>query len=350
MDEGHLRVRRVLRLAIVLLTAMTSACTAQGLAGLRVWIDVPTGGARVGVGQTVNVRSHAYASEGVAEAMLVVNSVPYRRDPPSRPGATFTDITQVWVAGQPGEYLLEVVAYDTRGDASSPASIWLSVDAEVTATPTPSPEPTSTATPTVTPSPQVQATFWTERTSLASGECTQLHWETDNATAVSIDGASVALQGAQEVCPLGTITYHLLATAPGGSVEQSVTVAVTAPPDTEGPSITDGAPSPGVIWDGSACGPTVATISARVTDPSGVSGVELHYRVVRGSEQGQWRVLSLSPAGGDTYRTSLGPTELSASLSLYGGGVVEYFVRARDSAGNDSQSGTLSFEARLCFG
>lgn len=350
MNKGHLPIARVLRLAILLLTGLTSACSAQSMGGPRVWIDAPTIGARLSVGQAIDIHSHAYAREGVAEVMLVVNGVPYRRDPPSEPGASFTDISQSWLAEHPGQYTLQVMAFDTTGEASSPAIAWVTVGEAATATPTLAAPPTLTSTPTSTPPSPVQATFWADRTSLTRGECTTLHWDTQNAVTVTLDGVSVTPQGTGDVCPQETVTYLLQATAPHGSAEQSVAIAVSAPSDTSGPSIATVSHSPGSIWDGSACGPTSVTISASVSDPTGVAEVELHYRVVKGTEQGQWRVVTMSRAGGDTFRAILGPTELSASLVLYGGGVVEYSITARDGNGNLSQSGTFTLEAKLCFG
>ena len=58
----------------------------------------------------------------------------------------------------------------------------------------------------------------------------------------------------------------------------------------------------------------------------------------------------MSASGGGSYQAMLGPAELTASLALYGDGSVEYYIVAVDANGNSSQSGTGSFEAKLCFG
>ncbi len=348
-------MKRIQHLILILLLAwLISSCAPLPEANFRVWIDIPRDGARVSMGQMVNVQSHAYARKGVAEVMLIVNGVPYRRDPPAEPGADFTAISQSWFPEKPGEYALQVIAYDTRGEASSPASVWVSVVALVTATPTPMPEPTltPTAAATVTPSaiPAAQVNFWADKTSLVQGECTDLHWAAQNVTAVLLDGKSIAALGTKQICPTTTTTYRLHVAAPLGDIDRSVMVAVTvAAPDMSGPNVSGISHSPDVIWNGPTCGPISATVSANVTDPSGISKVELHYRVVKAPTQGSWRTLTMSHAGGSTYQATLGPTELEASLSSYGGGIVEYYIEAQDSQGNVSQIGTRVFEAKACL-
>jgi hypothetical protein len=317
---------------------------------------VPADAALISSGQSVDVHSHAYAQSGVAEVLLSVNGDPVRRDPPESPGATFAASTQTWMPEGPGKYTLEVVAYDTQGVASAPAVTHV----QVMEPPTPTPSPTATLTPTATPLPtptptstaipRAQASFWADDTSLTSGDCTLLHWEVVSATGVSLDGASVPPQGSRKVCPTQTTTYRLHVTAPPGDVDKTVAVTVTVPADTTGPSLSGVSNAPALIWDGASCGPTSATISARVSDPSGVSQVVLHYRVVRSPKAGVWRTLNMSAGGGDTFQATLGPAQLSASLTNYGGRQVEYYVVAADSKGNTSRSGAHTFEAKLCFG
>jgi hypothetical protein len=94
----------------------------------------------------------------------------------------------------------------------------------------------------------------------------------------------------------------------------------------------------------------VATITVTASDAAGVAQVELRYRVVKGSEQGTWRVRQMSAADGSAFSTTLGPSELSSSLAIYGGGTVEYRVTATDALGNAAQTGTATFPAQLCFG
>jgi hypothetical protein len=208
----------------------------------------------------------------------------------------------------------------------------------------------SAATSTFTPFPPVTAEFWADQTSLTAGQCTTLHWETEYATTVLLGTTAVAAQGARQFCPETSTSYRLRASGPSGEVERTVSLTVTAPQDTTGPALSGLSNTPGSIWDGSSCGPTTATISVTAADASGVTQVELHYRVVKGSEQGHWRVVSMTSAGGDSYSTVLGVAELTASLTLYGGGTVEYWVMATDSRGNSAQTGTATFAAQLCLG
>jgi hypothetical protein len=333
------------------------ACWAAGCAGrtganLRAWIDVPLEAAVITASEDVIVRSHAYAERGVAEFMLTVNGEPLRRDPPDAPGASFAAVSQPWAAPSPGSYKLEVIAYDLAGAASAPAVAHVQVVEPATPTPTsvPTNTPTPMPTPTPTPVPQAEALFWADNTSLTAGACTQLHWDVASAAGVSLDGNPVAPQGSQQACPTATTTYWLHVTAPSGDFDRSVTITVAAPADTAGPTVTEVSNSPALIWDGSSCGPTQATISANVSDPSAVSQVVLHYRVTRGGEAGSWQTLTMGSVGGGNYQATLGPAQLTASLPNYGEGLVEYYVVAVDALGNSTQSGSRGFEAKLCFG
>ncbi len=343
MSQGCAASRPLLRLLAALTALALAGCARAAATQPLAWIDVPASGAVVVVGQTVEVYSHAYAPAGVAEGMLAVNGEPYRREPAIEPGAPLAEFRQTWVAGEPGSYRLTFTAYDMAGAASQPAITSLTVITQPTPTPTPEPTPTPTPVP-------LAVEFSAERASLTAGECTRLLWRVEGAGVVLLDGADVDPEGQREVCPAATTTYRLQAFSETGSEERLVTVTVSPPPDTVGPTVTGLGHNPEYIWGGTMCGPTEATVSVTVSDPSGVAAVELHYRVVRGSEQGQWRVLSMARAGGGSYSRVLTLADLSASLPLYGDDVVEYYVVARDSVGNVSQSGTRSFLVRLCFG
>ena len=119
MGKNLLLWRLVLCLTLIALVGGALSCAVQPGTRPRAWIDVPKDGAQVSVNTPVTVTSHAYAREGVAEIMLSVNGEPYRREPPLQPGAPFTEITQQWLPGEPGEYVLQVRAYDTEGEVSN---------------------------------------------------------------------------------------------------------------------------------------------------------------------------------------------------------------------------------------
>jgi len=464
--------RLVLVLTLIVLLAGALSCTVEPETRPRAWIDVPRDGAQVRVNTPVTVTSHAYAGEGVAEITLSVNGEPYRREPPLEPGASFTEITPQWLPAEPGDYVLQVRAYDTEGEVSNPATIRVRVVSEValalpdltvtditlvegsrigcfyeniggaeipegdvwiaiyvderlvahsnigvgttfpagvsgsfqteplklptsmevrcvvdsddnvaeadegnnelvktlgapptiitptfTPTGTPTPTPTFTPTPTLTPTPTftptpippAEVSFWVERDSITSGECTVLHWDVEHATAVYLDGGGVAGHDIRQVCPTSTTTYHLHVTAPSGDVDRYVTVTVSPPPDTTPPSISNITESDDPIIEPPCPEPNSVTISARVTDPSGVSRAELYYRVVKGYQQGQWRTRPMSPVGGDVYQVTVGPDELIDSLSPYGGGRMEYRIRAWDTRGNMSQSRTHTVTLEACL-
>ncbi len=346
----------VLRLPCVLaLAALLAACGAGVGGGPRAWIDVPTDGAHLPAGQEVLVQSHAYARAGVAEVMLLVNGTPYRRDPPSEAGSSFAGVSQAWMPDQPGEYNLQVVAYDGSGAQSEPASVWVSVGVVTPTsvpTETPIPTPTDTETPeptaTSTPVPPPEMSFQADRPSLAQGECTTLRWETTNATSVTLNGDAVEPAGSQQVCPSTTTDYRMIVCGPSGEVEQTVRITVAPPPDTTAPTIGGPTASTAVVKP-SPCSPNTVTVRVSVSDAGGVSSVTLFYRVTGGSQQGAWRSVTMSASGG-SFQGTLAWSDLEASLNpVPSTGTLEYYVRARDAAGNTSQSETYTVEISYCL-
>jgi peptidoglycan-associated lipoprotein len=81
------------------------------------------------------------------------------------------------------------------------------------------------------PAPKPTATLTASPTNLQRGQSVQLTWNTENATGVSIDTlGSVAPSGTRDVVPSESATYTLTATGPGGTVQATARVTVTAPP------------------------------------------------------------------------------------------------------------------------
>src|SRR5437868_10763405 len=95
------------------------------------------------------------------------------------------------------------------------------------------------------PPPAPTASISANPSTVNAGQSTQLTWQTDNATDVSIDGVGkVQASGSQTVTPTDSTSYRLTATGPGGSQEATTRVTVTRPqpvaqaPAAE-PSLTD---------------------------------------------------------------------------------------------------------------
>jgi len=373
-------------LIIVLLTCLLTAGCGLHTGGEatvpQVWIDAPKDGDFL----KVNLRTAIMAHTNVyAEKMLLrIDDVGVGLLDIHDYGNGLWEGRVLWTFLETGDFDLQVLAAtndgDIKSDEISVEVVETSVSPMLFETTTPSPLPTPTVT--ATPWPQAQANFWADSLSLMRGGCTILHWDVAYATSVYLNDEFVAQQGSRQVCPQETTTYTLHVEAPVGKVDQPLTITViqptaiipppiiitpsitptaiipppiiitpsiTPPSDTSGPSLTNVSHSPDSIFDGITCGPTSATISVSATDPSGISKVELYYRVVKSSQQGQWQTLIMSATGGGIYQAKLGTAELSASLANYSPGNVEYYVKAWDSRGNPSQSGSRTFEVRYCL-
>ncbi len=77
----------------------------------------------------------------------------------------------------------------------------------------------------VTPPPTIDS-FSADPTTITEGNSATLSWTTTNATACTINGSSVSVDGSMTVSPTSTTTYTLTATGDGGSVSEDVTVTV----------------------------------------------------------------------------------------------------------------------------
>jgi len=75
-------------------------------------------------------------------------------------------------------------------------------------------------------------------TTIQAGQASTLNWTSSNATAVYLDGVSVALNGSKSVSPTATRTYNLVAINGSNRVTSSATVTVssTTPPPVSMPT------------------------------------------------------------------------------------------------------------------
>jgi peptidoglycan-associated lipoprotein len=94
------------------------------------------------------------------------------------------------------------------------------------------------------PPPAPTASISANPATINAGQSTQLTWQTENATDVSIDAiGAVQANGSQAVTPNDSTTYHLVAKGPGGTQEATTRVTVNRPPPVEAPppppSLTD---------------------------------------------------------------------------------------------------------------
>src|ERR1700751_252616 len=94
------------------------------------------------------------------------------------------------------------------------------------------------------PPPAPTASISANPSTVNAGQSTQLTWQTENATDVSIDGiGKVDASGSQTVTPSGSTTYHLVAKGPGGTNEATTRVTINTPSPVQQteqpPSLTD---------------------------------------------------------------------------------------------------------------
>jgi hypothetical protein len=280
MREKRLVWRLILGVTLFFLMGGVISCM-ETADSFRVWIDFPREGSVLPPGTAVSVISHAYAPEGVAEMLLLVDGVAYRRDPPVEPGAPFTRVEQEWFPEGEGVYTLQVVAYDTGGETGRPAIVTVRVAGEA------EPEPAETSLPTA-----------------AAATDEPLPTDTLRPTSTPAPTSPAPPTATPTVVPLPTETP-----------------VPTAPPDTTAPAI----PAPAVPADGLdlSCRASQNLVWVPVEDPGGVS---YYVKLQRQVTVDEWHaVRGWGPLSGKEI-------EVDVDCGIF----YRWAVRAEDGAGNQS--------------
>jgi hypothetical protein len=123
-------------------------------------------------------------------------------------------------------------------------------------------------------------------------------------------------------------------------------------PDTTGPDIewVKQSESP-IWWPPPYCSPKDVTISAKITDLSGVSRAKLTYRVFEGSRQGKVRAVPMTSVGGNIYEVTVASGDLEYSLNppVQNVATLEYYIGAWDNKENMSQGGSGKVTVNYCL-
>jgi len=229
--------RWMVALAVLALCVfVVSACAGAG-DDRRIWIDDPLAGDRRPE-DTVVVYSTSSSQSGVTEVTLFVDGEAVRSDVPAGSGDLINH-SQSWDPPGTGSYQLQVEMATEDGETTRSRSITVhigEVTPRVTETFTPTPtEPvtitpayTPTPTETPTPVPEISINFNADRYEITEGECTTLRWKVEQADSANLDGSSVAVEDAREVCPASSRTYQLTASGAAGEKSAQVNIEVQA--------------------------------------------------------------------------------------------------------------------------
>jgi peptidoglycan-associated lipoprotein len=98
-------------------------------------------------------------------------------------------------------------------------------------------KPPAAPPPPPPPPPQPTAQLAVNPSTINTGQSATLTWSSENATSVTIDPlGKVDLSGQQTVNPTDSTTYHMTATGPGGTAEQTARITVNQPPPPPAPA------------------------------------------------------------------------------------------------------------------
>ena len=93
------------------------------------------------------------------------------------------------------------------------------------------PTPTDTPqVPTLVPSRRYSVDFRAEDNTIEEGDCTDLEWQTEGVSLVTLNGQEVSASGRKEVCPDADKEYELRVQLPDGLRYESKTVKISVEP------------------------------------------------------------------------------------------------------------------------
>jgi hypothetical protein len=387
--------------ALVLAGCQETASRVVSEHAIRAWCGGPPDGSEVPIGE-VSVMCHAFAHGGVSQIELYVNGSFANRDP----GNEYFTTSLTFETTGPGSYVVHCRTYDQAGGMAQSGPVTLRVTGEEptpttgveipTATPTsteapptstplpptgtpvpptatripptstPIPPTSTPLPPTATPQPPIITYFYANgvagSVTVKAGTQVNLSFEWQRVSEGYLDPGNIpmacpAMPCTYQVTPAQTTTYTLRALGPGGQATAQVTVVVQ-PGDTTGPSIGRWAVSPGSIWwhENDACQPPTypnqVTINAYdITDPSGVDGVKVVYRV----DGGTWQAKGMNQVQTGMWSATIGANDLEVSLNppvarQYGQtNLLECYVQAVDSVGNSANSDTRTVTVQYCY-
>jgi hypothetical protein len=343
-------MRRMLVSALIVmaLLAQTGCNMPCQAAGPRIWIDQPLDGTHFPLG-VITLQAHASDLDGVASIDFFVGADLLQSTPTS--GGRFGEAMIEWTPPGPGVYQIGASGLDAAGNRGDRVSVQISVgDASPTPSPageTGTPTPASlTVTPSITPKP---AQGGPALTLTMNANCRLGPGKAYPTVDAFVQGQTVLIQGRNEdnswfwvAKPGGSGHCWVSASVGSASGDWSGAPLVAAPPlpttdtplvDSTPPEITNVAVNPGSIEKDGCGSPNTFTLSATVSDASGVAYVNFH---LLGPYPADTADGSLSGAGGDTYQAVIGPLADTGSWLVY--------VGASDAAGNSTQLGPWSLQ------
>lgn len=272
-------------LLILLLAGCNYPTSPESLAsaeGVGVWFDKPLDGAQYELGP-VEIVFHTADLSGTASYRVYINDGVIAEEDGGLGEDTLLTHALVWQPETPGEYQIKARATSNAGE-----SIETIVTIEVAA------PPTETAVPT--------AAFTAEPTATATATATPTPTETPAPTAtlepLQFGAPSVSAE----------VFYYRFSDCPGRS-------------------------------------PNEVTIELTVTDPLGISAVDIHFRIEKygNGEITDWIVQGMTSVGGNLYRTTIDSDQLPSTAA---GAELQYRIYATNGRG-ETVNGPLFTNVRV---
>ncbi len=289
---------------IVLITLIISGCGAVTPGGLYVWIDVPQDGVSFAELQPVIVKGHATGRGEISRIELYVEGELWRAVDDPEMVDDLARFEFEWLPPELGAYTLEAIAYNREDNASqrdeTTIFFGLTPTPVISVTPVISITPIITDTPTPVPASVPSVQFWVDPETIDAGDCTDIHWITENVQRVELGGIEQPFEGVFETCLCDGETYSLHVTYLDDS-EQTFYVNIDVVGSCEEED-NDPPPAPAQVSPideaSFLCSPSMMIVWSSVSDESGISEYQLE--VARHWDGKTWFQLPGSPFSGIT--------------------------------------------------
>jgi hypothetical protein len=348
-------------IALLLVAWLLAACGAS-TQGPATWVDRPLDGTHVPLA-SITIQAHASDIDGVASIEFYVSETMIASVPAG--GGRLGQATIDWMPPGPGAYTVIARGIDNRGNFGTQANARIVVGEAISTSEISAPgpaEPIQTSPPAqaIEPAPPTgpslslkqnancrtgPGTAYDNVDTLFQGQTAAIEGQNNQSTWFMVkkpSGHGNCWVSIISVEVLGDLSNVPIVSASANSapppVEQPGQPPVQVPPqqiqDTLPPSISNVSIDPTSIQQAGCGSPDTFTISATVTDPSGIGNVIYQINGPGPADGGEGYLL---PVGGDSYRATVGP--ISGSTGNW-----SVALQAVDMANNSAQAGTWAIQ------
>jgi len=325
---------------LLLIPLLFSGCSNQEVSPISyAWIDVPIDGLKISMNTIVQIEGHASHPDGISQVELFINNDQIAVLNNLKQDNGLASFSFQWLPPEPGEYLVQAIAYDPNGVSGEADMALLIVgDIEPQAVELDEVEESLVQEAPTQSSSDFVIDFWPDPAEIQAGDCTKIQWYTENVERVIFGGVEQSMEGSYHACLCEDEIFTLRVVLNDGTEEtRKVTVIVngncnTEIPDEPAPPVSDVTPPsvPSLVVPANglelSCRGSQALNWIPASDTSGIHSYSV--QVQRHSGDNNWTDI----AGSVFQDIQVKSQQISVECGWY----YRWRVRAKDNANNTS--------------